>query len=53
MALDTAVHDGVIARNPARRSGVKLPKLERRQPIALVPEQVASIADASLSANIA
>jgi integrase len=47
MALDTAVHDGVIARNPARRSGVKLPKLERRQPVALVPEQVASIADAS------
>ena len=46
MALDTAVHDGVIARNPARRSGVKLPTLERRQPIALVPEQVASIADA-------
>lgn len=46
MALDTAVHDGVIARNPARRSGVKLPKLERRQPVALQPEQVERIAQA-------
>ncbi|MGH2739356.1 MAG: tyrosine-type recombinase/integrase [Actinomycetota bacterium] len=46
MALDTAVHDGVIARNPARRSGVKLPKLERRQPVALEPEQVERIAEA-------
>lgn len=46
MALDTAVHDGVIARNPARRSGVKLPKLERRQPVALEPHQVERIAEA-------
>jgi integrase len=46
MALDTAVHDGVIARNPARRSGVKLPKLERRQPVALQPEEVERIAEA-------
>lgn len=46
MALDTAVHDGVIARNPSRRSGVKLPKLERRQPVAFQPEQVERIAQA-------
>ena len=46
MALDAAVHDGIIARNPARRSGVKLPKLERRQPIALQPEHVERIARA-------
>jgi integrase len=46
MALDAAVHDGIIARNPARRSGVKLPKLERRQPVALQPEHVARVAAA-------
>ena len=46
MALDAAVHDGIIVRNPARRSGVKLPKLERRQPIFLEPEHVARIAEA-------
>lgn len=49
MAIDMAVHDGVIARNPARRSGVKLPKLERRQPVALQPEQVECIAEACLA----
>lgn len=46
MALDAAVHDGIIARNPARRTGVKLPKLERRQPVFLAPELVERIARA-------
>jgi integrase len=46
MALDAAVHDGIIARNPARRSGVKLPKLERRQPVFLEPQHVERIAAA-------
>lgn len=44
MAFDAAVHDGIIARNPARRSGVKLPKLQRRQPVFLEPKQVERIA---------
>lgn len=44
MALDAAVHDGVIARNPARRSGVKLPRLQRRQPVFLAPDVVERIA---------
>jgi len=44
MALDTAVHDGIIARNPARRSGVRLPKLQRRQPVFLDPQEVERIA---------
>jgi Phage integrase, N-terminal SAM-like domain len=48
MALDAAVHDGVIARNPARRSGVKLPRLERRQPTFFAPEVVERIAVACL-----
>lgn len=46
MALDAAVHDGVIARNPARRSGVKLPRLQRRQPVFFAPEVVERIAAA-------
>jgi len=46
MALDAAVHDGIIARNAARRSGVKLPKIERRQPVALQPGHVERIAAA-------
>jgi integrase len=46
MALDAAVHDGIIARNPARRSGVKLPRLQRRQPVFLAPEVVERIAAA-------
>lgn len=46
MALDAAVHDGIMARNPARRSGVRLPKLERRQPMFLEPELVEGIAAA-------
>jgi integrase len=47
MALDQAVNDGAIVRNPARRSGVKLPRLERRQPTFLPPEDVERIATAS------
>jgi integrase len=46
MALDQAVNDGAIVRNPARRSGVKLPRLERRQPTFLPPEDVERIAAA-------
>jgi integrase len=46
-ALDAAVGDGVIARNPARRSGVKLPKLRRREAAWLAPEQVATLAAAT------
>jgi integrase len=46
MALDAAVHDGTVARNPARRSGVRLPKLERRQPVFLEPEVTERIAAA-------
>jgi integrase len=46
MALDAAVHDGIVARNPARRSGVRLPKLERRQPVFLEPEVTERIAAA-------
>jgi len=44
MALDTAVHDGIIPRNPARRSGVRLPKLQRRQAVFLDPKEVERIA---------
>ncbi len=39
--------DGVIARNPARRAGVKLPKLQRREAAWLTPEQVATVAQAA------
>jgi integrase len=46
-ALDAAVGDGVIARNPARRAGVKLPKLQRREAAWFTPGQVASIAEAA------
>jgi integrase len=46
MALDQAVNDGAIVRNPARRSGVKLPRLQRRQPMFLAPEVVERIAAA-------
>jgi integrase len=46
MALDQAANDGAIVRNPARRSGVKLPRLERRQPVFLPPEDVERIAAA-------
>jgi integrase len=46
MALDQAVNDGAIARNPARRSGVKLPRLQRRQPTFLAPDVVERISAA-------
>jgi integrase len=46
-ALDAAVGDGVVARNVARRSGVKLPKLQRREAAWFTPEQVAAIAAAT------
>jgi hypothetical protein len=46
MALDQAVNDGAIVRNPARRSSVKLPRLERRQPVFIPPEDVERIAAA-------
>ena len=46
-ALDAAVGDNLMARNPARHSGVKLPKLVRREAAYLEPKQVAAIAAAA------
>jgi integrase len=42
LALQSAVRDGIIARNVAR--GIRLPKMERREAPALEPEQVEAIA---------
>jgi integrase len=45
LILDTAVTDGLIARNPA--AGAKLPRQARAEPVFLTAQQVAELARAS------